>query len=139
MLKGEISMRLLLCLIVILFCPMLPVHAVEHTHPTGDPKVNSESDRLLAMFYESQCQEEEAAYWYKRSLAHFPDNTLSRTYLEQMPAFLKEESIRFAAIARRTKNVNHYAFALQCDITNVALWKELEVLLQTQNLLKELK
>lgn len=120
-----------------LFYPMLPVHASGHTHPTDDPEVNSESDRLIAMFYESQCQEEGAELWYKRSLAHDPHNKLSRIYLEQMPAFLKEESVRFGSIARRTKNVRHYAFALQCDITNMALWKEMEILLQTQNLLEE--
>lgn len=108
------------------------IFADDHTHATNEPLINSESDRLIAMFYESQCMDQEAREWYIRSLAHFPKNKLSQKYLREMPRFMKEESKKWTALARKTKDAKYYVFAIECDISNIALWNELNGLFHAQ-------
>ncbi len=111
-------------------------YSSDHTHPLESPESNSEADRLMAMFFESQCMEKDAEIWYKYSLAHFPDNKLSQTYLREMPALLKKESTEWAMLARLTHSEEYYIFALRCDMSNVTLWHEYNQLLHAQDHLK---
>lgn len=120
-------MRLILLVsFLMLFHPH--IYADDHVHTLNDPKINSDSDRLIAMFFESQCDEDGATLWYERSLAHFPENKLSQIYLRQMPELLKKESAKWAAIGRKYHNMNAYIFAIHCDITNMKAWEELNAL-----------
>lgn len=127
---------ILILMILFFFAPT--AHGDDHTHAGSSPEANSEADRLMAMFYEAECNDDEAKIWYKRSLAHFPKNTLSRVYLKQMPHLLKEESRKWATLARKTHDPQNYIRALRCDLTNFALWDEYAQVLHAQNYLKYL-
>lgn len=132
-------MRFILIVTTLLFFSMGSLYADEHTHPINDNVANSEADRLMAMFYELDCREDEARVWYNRSLEHFPKNELTQSYLKQMPKFLKGESAKWAKLARKTQVPLFYAIAITCDRTDKSLWVEIDQIIWTQHFIKSLE
>lgn len=111
----------------------------EHTHAIQNNEANSEEDRFIAMYYESECEGAEAAVWYERSLAHSPSNDLARRYKELLPTFLKEEGAMWMEAARKYQRPEYYYMAITCDRTNISFLMEAEFFLREQNLIRNIE
>jgi Tfp pilus assembly protein PilF len=107
----------------------------DHEHPFTGRRASSESDRLMGLYYLSQCRVSLATYWLEAAVEHDPRNTSAKLALGSIKPWAKEESesIYQKAVESGSTDLADYVLALSCDPNNAKAQRQIDAILKARD------
>ncbi len=94
-------------------------------HDSLGGRVNSESDRFLALFYLAQCERELADLWIHRAIEHDPTNSDAHRTRAMIYPWVKQESMRLYQKGKERGELYYFREAIICDPSNMLARNEI--------------